>query len=451
MQVDYFLWEGFNMQHSIKWALLALMLTGSSLSAHASSCFAYRTKGGDAFQIACYPDAAACANTLTNYQHNPSVEAFGCAPQVYCFTYNQDNRSSACYLDGNQCVAQRNQMASRGGNVGLCVSNTTPGAPKIQLAQGTPPPPPPQTHGAVPPPPPPPSQTHGAVPPPPPPPSQTHGAVPPPPPPPPPPPSQAHGAAPVCNPSAVKLRLPPPVERCFGAIGQSCKSQAEMGIFQATPPGAGMPLARVASDCSIVEMVSVGSIIHDNCCHAHPDGLYCTNAPGDRLADETSDLACHREWRKAVYDVIEHRYWAEHFGPYYENNNSDDMALAQGPKRQTVTYGPFGVQDAPISSEVTETMASRRMMAPSGQKLEIGDASFCRSGRFREEGWCDALHSCSGTHALGDQSLDSWKAKKQKECDGYWLTDPRKAACNLNIASEVSKFNNRTQHWGICM
>lgn len=169
------------MQHSMKLALLALVLAGSSLPAQAapSSCFAYRTKGGDAFQLACYQDAAACTSAKTDYQRNPSIEATGCAPQIYCFTYNQGSKSSACYLDGNQCVTQRNLMASHGGNVGLCVSNTAPGTPRIQLAQGTPPPPsgggsmplpPPPGGHSVPPPPPAPANAGGvALPPPPPP------------------------------------------------------------------------------------------------------------------------------------------------------------------------------------------------------------------------------------------------------------------------------------------
>lgn len=119
--------------------ILALVLAADPLLAQASSCFAYRTKGGDAFQIACYQDAAACTDVKTDYQRNPSVEVMGCSSQIYCFTYNQGGKSSACYLDSNQCVTQRNLLAGSSGNVGLCVANTTAGAPRVQLSQGTPP------------------------------------------------------------------------------------------------------------------------------------------------------------------------------------------------------------------------------------------------------------------------------------------------------------------------
>ena len=56
------------------------------------------------------------------------------------------------------------------------------------------------------------------------------------------------------------------IQRCFGGIGQMCKSQTERGPLQA----AGLPLARVQSNCTIRTAVSVGSIMHDNCCLSHP-------------------------------------------------------------------------------------------------------------------------------------------------------------------------------------
>lgn len=440
----------------------------------AAQCFAYRTKGGDAYQIACYPDVNGCAGAKSNYQNNPAVETLGCAPEVYCYTYNVGGKSSACYLDGAQCTDARNNFAKNARDVGSCVANSKAGAPVTQFAQAYTPPPPPPSRTQSPPPPPPPPQSMSRVPPPPPP-AQTHNAAPPPPPPrqaPPPPPSQMQGAVPasgsqICNPAAMALR-PAGAERCFGAVGQACKSQAERGAFQAPPIK--WQIAQVASNCTITEHVGVGSILHDNCCRLNKQGLYCDRDPGARIQDEISSLPCHREWRKAVFDTLEDRTWLVSFGPYYENNNGDyDMnnpARPNGPKRRTTTYGPLGVQDAPIDTEVDELVATRKLSAPSGTKLEISDESFCVSGRFKETRWCDLVGSCSGTNIgklldplrvrdkltpYGELGLVDWKAKKKMECDAYWSTDPRKAGCLLHLESETNIFKNRIKHWGICV
>lgn len=424
-----------------------------------TSCYAYRTRGGDAWQIACYPSTAACASNMADYQRKtPSIEAIGCAAQVYCFTYNAGGKSSACYLDGNACVRARNDFATRASGISACVANSAAGSPRTQVASSAPPPPPPPRPGTspfaqpvTPPPPPPVASSQSSQPKPPPPPPGATSTVGPPkgPPPPPPPPGKTApqtAAAAVCDPANVALR-PAGAERCFGAVGQACLSQASPGAFQAPPMF--WPVAQVASDCRIIEKVSVGSIIHDNCCRLTPDGLYCQRAPGDRIADETSDLPCHREWRKAVYDSLEGRNWPVTFGPYYQNNNGDDMTPASGSKRSVTTFGPLGVQDAPISYAVNEVAATRRLSAPGGTKLEYSDAAFCSSGRFREEGWCDAIGGCSSTKQLCDKltgcsggiSYTDWD--KKRSCG----IDP---GCVIDKASEASRWNNRVKHWGIC-
>lgn len=72
-------------------------------SSGAEQCFAYRTKGSDAWQIACYPNANGCASAKSNYQNNPAVEAMGCASAVYCFTYNVGGKPGA-FCTWNQKV-----------------------------------------------------------------------------------------------------------------------------------------------------------------------------------------------------------------------------------------------------------------------------------------------------------------------------------------------------------
>ena len=160
---------------------------------------------------------------------------------------------------------------------------------------------------------------------------------------------------------------------------------------------------------------------------------------------------CHREWRKAVYDVLEHRYWFVKFGPYFANDTGDPGLNTTVPARQGFTYGPFGVKDQPLQWAGPERPATARLKAPTGQKLEYQDAAFCASGRFREEVWCMAVPpTCSGTAKLNGMSFPSWRTAKQAECDGYWLTDPRKAACTAHIIAEETTYNNRASHWGIC-
>ncbi|HYL91211.1 MAG TPA: hypothetical protein VEU32_20845 [Burkholderiales bacterium] len=387
-------------------------------AAASSSCYAYRTKGGDAWQIACYPSAVACASNMADYQkRTPSIEAIGCAAQVYCFTYSAGAKSSACYLDGNACVQARNRIASRASNVGSCVANTTAGSPRSQVASSASPPPPP----------------------------------------PPPPGASAPVTGQACSADRL-LRTPemlrpsdPKIQRCFGAIGQGCLSQVhESSPFRNFPINWQQAVPK--ADCSIDLRVSVGSIIHDTCCMNNPNGLYCNRNPLDNPAlsaqDEVSNLACTREWRKAFYDVAENRWWFEKFGPYYESMNGDNVTqVAPQPNRHATTYGPTGVQSSPQTVAVVEYASTRRLAAPSGTKLEIGDVAFCRSGRFREEYWCDPnpVDGCSKT---GGQAFAPWKRDRQAACSKKNVID--QAACSIEIASEESRFNNRIKHWGIC-
>lgn len=110
-------------------ALLIAALAGAATAqAQQASCYAYHLKGAGTSSIACAPSADACMANKSDYtKKNPAIETIGCAPQIYCFTYNADGQSAACYLDAKQCVEQRNAIAKKGGPVGGCVANTRPG------------------------------------------------------------------------------------------------------------------------------------------------------------------------------------------------------------------------------------------------------------------------------------------------------------------------------------
>lgn len=85
-------------------------------------------------------------------------------------------------------------------------------------------------------------------------------------------------------------------EQCFGAIGNKCD-------------GGGNPVADVAMPPAVDrgngmkrQWVSVGSILHDNCCLSYSDGQHCRgfNVQQEFMPDSGH---CVLEWRKAFYQV----------------------------------------------------------------------------------------------------------------------------------------------------
>ena len=364
-----------------------------------AACFAYREPGTREFQIDCYPDAAACSTAIVAYQkNNRSIATLGCAPHIYCVTYNA-GEARDCYVDGSECEKRRSALtAARASKVGTCVAT------------------------------------------------------------PPLPPYKEPAPRPVCYTAVLKDRA---LEACFGAIGQACKSQTvpDHSIPPKNLVDLGVPVAQLEQNCSISEAVSVGSIMHDNCCMSFPDGIYCKADPldfGAEIQGALTSLNCHREWRKAVYDVLEHRYWFEKFGPYLADvygalQKGDSGVDTTVTARKGFTYGPNGVQDRPYRWAGPERAATARLKAPSGTKLEIGDVAFCASGQFREEEWCMKVPpTCSGTAKLNGMTFVTWKLNKMKECNGYWATDPRKIGCLANVTAEETTYKNRASHWGIC-
>lgn len=180
------------------------------------------------------------------------------------------------------------------------------------------------------------------------------------------------------------------IERCFGGIGDKCKSQAPPIDFFLSANG--IPEAYVQPNCTLRAAVSVGSIMHDNCCVSYPNGINCRGVPDwKEIPGVFTSVPCHREWRKAVYDVLERRYWFETFGPY-RGSTGDAGLKTTVPARKAFTYGGFGVQDQPQQWPGPERPATLRLKAPSGQKLEFQDAAFCASGRFRETRRSGAQH-----------------------------------------------------------
>jgi hypothetical protein len=141
---------------------------------------------------------------------------------------------------------------------------------------------------------------------------------------------------------------PQHLERCFGGIGQSCSPAGPLSL-------------RKCAQGQIPFMVSVGSILHDNCCLRNPQGRWCQ---GRENLDFSA--ACSPEWDKAFFDSIQGRVWSACFGPYTYTNQEDNMAEVIG------------------RNGYPETVSSMKLSAPSGALLDPSDEAFCESKRFAE-------------------------------------------------------------------
>lgn len=156
------------------------------------------------------------------------------------------------------------------------------------------------------------------------------------------------------------------VEHCFGAVGPGCDGAPFAGPVRA----AGGKLRM---------KVSVGSIAHDNCCNLHPKGKWCQGIPSGLVSDLKSRVGmtgdCDKEWNKAFWNSqpTDGRHWDYTFDP----NESSDLTPVRNGRRTTFAsnyQGGGGVQ-------LQETVSSRKLAAPAGTNLDVGDQEFCASGR----------------------------------------------------------------------
>lgn len=269
-------------------------------------------------------------------------------------------------------------------------------------------------------------------------------------------------------------------ERCFGATGNGCASQVNKDI-----PNDNFKRGTVNGDCTVSVLVTVGAILHDNCClelkeqGRAREGHMCTSEWWTPQAVSTAfdaaigaayndGKACAREWRKATYDVLEDRFWSEKFGPYLTNSAEDDLNKVPNPRR-TQLPGRLGVLDNLVWSTTGERMQSRRLQAPSGTKLEFHDVQFCASGRFKGEGWCQGPDCSNPAHLAearkwlsdwqdwkrrrqqemtnfenrlqGDiDAWDNWAQQKEREANQFWPVDPRAVAIRAELtAAQVDR------------
>jgi len=142
-----------------------------------------------------------------------------------------------------------------------------------------------------------------------------------------------------------------PAQRCVGAEGSQCA----------------WPVRR-NHDRSYTGTVSVGSILHDNCCIVnYPNGHMCNNGGADNV--------CRAEWEKAISNsnIGTRRNWTERrgWGPYVEGDSGDDIAKV--PARRSEPQADY---------ETAETLG---FAAPPNTRLDITDEDFCESRRFQRQ------------------------------------------------------------------
>jgi hypothetical protein len=100
-------------------------------------------------------------------------------------------------------------------------------------------------------------------------------------------------------------------EYCFGAVGQGC------GMFSGGPLGSvatcipNLPGARKDTMCQ----VSGGSMAHDPCCAAHPNGEWCGGSP--------STSQCSAEWDRAVNRFVWGYNWKRNVDSKKENTTGN--------------------------------------------------------------------------------------------------------------------------------
>ena len=180
------------------------------------------------------------------------------------------------------------------------------------------------------------------------------------------------------------------VQKCFGGSGNQC----EEGFGRAD---AFHPVKLNKSDCTATAYVTIGSIMHDNCCLNNPKEGYMCGKSGDNILSGNDQQICGFEWNKAFYDSRDGRGWEVTMGPYIKGGKTDD--LTRKPAREGRIYDKNGNnrrmwvqhQKNPgdklwkhaIWSNVQETVASRKLKAPKGTKFqEKEDEAFCASGKW---------------------------------------------------------------------
>lgn len=161
-------------------------------------------------------------------------------------------------------------------------------------------------------------------------------------------------------------------ERCFGAQGSGCDA-LQFGVynFKAGRTDIGGGRYRM--------WMSVGSIKHDNCCLANPNGKMCGGAldASQQVKDNAKSLTsdgngyCVQEWDKAFWNAYDGKAWTQDYAPW----DVPDLTIVTNARSARSRNG--------IELVKFETQETRKRSAPRGQKLDTGDDQYCASGKAK--------------------------------------------------------------------
>merc|ERR1712159_678495 len=140
-------------------------------------------------------------------------------------------------------------------------------------------------------------------------------------------------------------------EGCFGQQGPMCDAVA-------TDP------CWMQHDGKKKQLTSVGSLAHDMCCVLCPEGQMCNeNWLGAKqgLTNMDDNVPCALEWRKAVWNQIDHRGWCEYKAP-------PRKIVMNGARKQYTVTGADGKNVQYM--ELPLTADTQKFCGPKGQALD---------------------------------------------------------------------------------
>ncbi|EIT71798.1 MULTISPECIES: hypothetical protein [Hydrocarboniphaga] len=135
-------------------------------------------------------------------------------------------------------------------------------------------------------------------------------------------------------------------ERCFGAVGQQCG-----GFHQGQFAGVAMCLPASNGADRANCKVSGGSMTHDPCCAANPNGVMCGTSPENNR--------CSAEWTRAVNRAVWSYQWTRNVNDEVENT--------------------------------TGTVRGPDYCARDGAGVHRNDRNFCCSGNSHRAGFWDRI------------------------------------------------------------
>jgi len=200
-------------------------------------------------------------------------------------------------------------------------------------------------------------------------------------------------------------------ENCVGGLGPRCKGTEGSGTPRPANTDGFDRMDGVRMN--YIEMaVAVGSIMHDRSCLDPPYVVYCNGEPFPNPNDprvQAAESAMNPpgivpgeiEWRKAVYNIRDGRYFTYRFGPYPLDGSvdpaandstrsgmragspadhfSDDIRLLPG-RPSAGSSDQFAQWDVPYQRE--ELGQTTVLFAPAGKSLDPVDGRYCVRGSF---------------------------------------------------------------------